>query len=162
MNDNRSQSTWVIWVTLVLALILHAVQLPEPLRWYRPELPLLVLLYWVLALPHRVGVFTAAIVGLWVDLVDGSPLGALAIGSVAAALFVQVIYQRMRQFNLVKQSLIAAALVALALVIENWLQTAVGLPPQGPAYLLSALVSVPFWPVIRRFLRSLRRYYEVN
>lgn len=162
MNTSQPHATWVIWVSLLLGLVIHAVQLPESWRWYRPEIPLLVLFYWTLALPHRVGVFTAAAIGMCIDLIDGSPMGALAIGSVAAVLFVLITYQRVRQFNLSQQSLLFAALVALSLVIENWLQTLVGMPSQGPKFLLAALVSIPFWPVIRRVLRGLRRYYEVN
>ena len=158
----RPRASWVIWLTVLAGLVVHAVQLPEGLRWYRPEIPLLVLFYWVLALPHRVGVFTAAAVGMGIDLIDGSPMGALAVGSVAATLFILFTYQRVRQFNLSQQSLLFAALVALALVIENWLKTLIGIPTQGPGFLLAALVSIPFWPVIRRLLRGLRRHFEVS
>ncbi|MGR5456882.1 rod shape-determining protein MreD, partial [Vibrio alfacsensis] len=48
---------------------------PGVLDFVRPSWLFLVLGYWVLALPHRVNVGTALIVGLTWDLLVGSTLG---------------------------------------------------------------------------------------
>ena len=149
-------------MSLFVALVLHALPLPFDWRWYRPELPLLVLFYWVLALPHRIGLFSAAITGLAVDLLEGNLVGGLAVGTVASTLVILFTYQRIRQFNLIQQGAIIGMLVALALLVESWLHQLVGLPAPGYKFWLAAAVAVPMWPVVRKILRGLRRYFEVS
>jgi rod shape-determining protein MreD len=39
--------------------VLAVLPMSRALAWWRPEWLLLVLVYWTMALPHRVGLFTA-------------------------------------------------------------------------------------------------------
>jgi rod shape-determining protein MreD len=159
---SSANALWVVAGSLIVALVLHAVPLPFDWRWYRPELPLLVLFYWVLALPHRIGVFSAAITGFAVDLLEGDLVGGLAVGAVVATLIILFTYQRIRQFNLIQQGAILGMLLALALLVESWLHSFLGLPAQGYKLWLAAAVAIPMWPVVRKVLRGLRRYFEVS
>ena len=158
---SSSNGVWVVILSLFAALILHALPLPFDWRWYRPELPLLVLFYWILALPHRVGIFSAAMTGFAVDLLEGNPAGGLAVGAVASALVILLTYQRVRQFNLVQQSAIMGVLVALALLVESWMHQLLGLPVPSYRFWLAAAVAIPMWPIVRKLLRGVRRYFEV-
>ena len=65
----------VIVLTLLAALWLSVVPLPTWAQWGRPEWVAMVLIYWVVALPERVGIAIAWVVGLYQDVLDGSPLG---------------------------------------------------------------------------------------
>ena len=58
---------WV-HVTVVLALLLLVMPLPAAVNLFRPDWPLLVLTYWVLALPHRISIGTAFVFGFLVDV----------------------------------------------------------------------------------------------
>ena len=60
----RAHAVWVIYASLVGALLLTLLPLPMDWRGLRPDLAALALFYWVLALPHRVGVATAFTVGV--------------------------------------------------------------------------------------------------
>lgn len=159
---SSANALWVVAASLLVALVLHAVPLPFDWRWYRPELPLLVLFYWVLALPHRIGVFSAAITGFAVDLLEGNLIGGLAVGAVVSTLIILFTYQRIRQFNLIQQCTIIGMLVALALLVESWLHQFLGLPSPGSKLWLAAAMTIPMWPVVRKMLRGLRRYFEVT
>ena len=70
-----SNGHWVIALTLLMALWLAIVPLPVWAQWGRPELVAMVLVYWVIALPERVGIGIAWVVGLLQDIMQGSPLG---------------------------------------------------------------------------------------
>jgi len=159
---NRIQATWVIWTSLIVGLIAYVVPLPLSWRWFRPEVPLLVLFYWNLALPHRVGLFSAAIMGLLLDIINGSAVGALAFGTVIATLFILVNYQRIRQFDSLLQSAVIGLLIGLALVIERWLHGLLGMASDGFQFMYSLPLTVALWPIVRNGLRALRRDFEVQ
>ncbi|RMG27723.1 MAG: rod shape-determining protein MreD, partial [Gammaproteobacteria bacterium] len=75
----RRQSYGIILLSLFTAWVLSVLPLPEAFRPWRPEWPLLVLVYWSLALPHRVNLGTAWITGLVQDLLVGTLLGQHAL-----------------------------------------------------------------------------------
>ena len=96
MSKEKPAGTGVILVTLFLAGLLEVVPLPEDLNWLRPDWLLLVLMYWVLALPHRVGVLWGFVVGLYHDVLVGTTLGQWALAYSLGAYFMLAAYKRMR------------------------------------------------------------------
>ena len=95
----RAHAGWVIYASLVGALLFTLLPLPMDWRGLRPDLAALALFYWVLALPHRVGVATAFTVGVAQDLIEGAPLGLSSPGLMLATLLLLYNYQRIRQFD---------------------------------------------------------------
>ena len=156
------KGSWVVFGSIFVALLLLAAPVPMSWRGFIPDWPLLFLFYWVLALPNRVGVLLACMVGVLTDLLDGSPIGATAIGSVLAVLIILVSYQRIRQFDGLKQSLVMGLLVSLVHLVEQRLETFLGWQHVGTDFLIPATVSLLFWVPVRNGLRFLRRYYEVQ
>ena len=82
---NKHHGGWIILGTLVLAALFTVLPLPDWLEAYRPEWVALVVIYWVVALPDRIGLFSAWIAGFFMDVLEGSLLGlnALALALVA-------------------------------------------------------------------------------
>ncbi|MEY3661077.1 MAG: hypothetical protein RLZZ169_1903, partial [Pseudomonadota bacterium] len=69
------RNRWVIVLSLVFAGVLAVLPLPGWLELWRPDWVALVLVYWVIALPQRVGLLTAWLVGFLVDVLKGTLLG---------------------------------------------------------------------------------------
>jgi rod shape-determining protein MreD len=138
------------------------VPLPFDWRWFRPELPLMVLFYWVLALPQRVGVFSAMSLGLVLDLLDGIAVGAIAAGSSVGALVILLNYQRLRQFDALQQTFVIGLILAVVLIVVERLQNLLGFASDGLQFLYSIPLSMLLWIPLRNLLRSFRRYYEVG
>ena len=157
-----SRGSWVIILSFACALLVVALPVPAALRVYLPDWPMLVLFYWVLALPTRVGVLTACIVGMATDILDGSPVGATAVGSTLAVLVLLVSYQRVRQFDLLQQSLVMGLMVAVVHLAEQRLEVLLGWQHVGTAFLAPVIASMVFWLPVRNSLRALRRHYEVQ
>ena len=115
-----------------------------------------------MALPHRVGVFSACALGLAGDILDGSPLGASAIGTVLVVLLILLNYQRLRQFDPWQQSLLVGLMVALVHLIEQRMESLLGWQHGGLAFLAPLVASSLVWVPLRNVLRAVRRYYEVQ
>ena len=158
----RAHAVWVIYASLVGALLFKLLPLPMDWRGLRPELAALALFYWVLALPHRVGVATAFTVGVAQDLIEGAPLGLSSPGLMLATLLLLYNYQRIRQFDGVQQSLMILVLLMLSSGLEQWLRNGIEMPNLPWMGFMGLLCSAGCWLVVREILRLFRRYYEVN
>jgi rod shape-determining protein MreD len=153
---------WVILLTFVVAFILSAVTLPPWLQWGRPEWVALTLIYWCIALPQRVGIFTGLLLGVGVDALKGAILGQNAFALVVVALLSLILYQRLRVYSLWQQAGVVFILVGINQLICQWVQNLEGLGRLPKLFLLPALTSALLWPVVLHLLRGLRRYYRVS
>lgn len=160
---SRAHGTWFIALTIVIAGLLGVMPLPEWLEVWRPEWIALVLVYWVIALPHRVGLFTAWIVGLFVDVLEGSLLGLNAIALTLIAYVALSLYQRLRMFTPLQQSTTILMLIGVTQLLIFWVLTATGQnTPQNLIFVVSALSSALVWPLVFVLLRFGRRALNVT
>ncbi|MDH2431683.1 rod shape-determining protein MreD [Pokkaliibacter plantistimulans] len=149
---------WLILLSLLLAFMLSAIPLPEMLQWGRPEWVAMALIYWVMALPERVGVKTAWICGLLLDLLQSSPLGANAIGLTVVAYLTTLLHQRLRNFPLIQQSFVVLMLIGILQMVRHWLQQWQGGAAESLIFMLPSLISALLWPwwfVVHRDLRRI-------
>ena len=161
--QKRAHATWVILLTLFIAYLLAIVPFPDWAMNYRPEWVPMVLIYWAMALPYRVGIGWAWAVGLVLDILEGSILGINAISLVIIAYVTISLHQRMRMFSTLQQSGLVLALVGLNLMVCHWLLIVTG--QSGPAnlmYLMAALTSAIIWPSLFQLLRQIRRGFRVT
>ncbi|OUS30578.1 rod shape-determining protein MreD [Thalassotalea sp. 42_200_T64] len=152
----------VILFTLVISLILTIMPLPIGVDAFRPNWALLVVAYWSIALPHRVNVLFAWMIGFIIDVLLGSILG---INAFATALVVYVTannYQKIRNFSLWQQSFIIGLLAALYHLIIFWLQRFIFDVDFSVSYLKPVLTSAAIWPVVFLLLRKIRRQFRVQ
>ena len=66
---------WIIALSFLVAFLLGGVPLPGSLERFRPDWVVMALIYWSMALPHRVGIGVGWLVGLLVDVGRGALLG---------------------------------------------------------------------------------------
>ncbi|HBX73133.1 MAG TPA: rod shape-determining protein MreD [Halieaceae bacterium] len=152
----------VVVASFLVAALLAVVPLPEWLQWARPEWVALTLLYWCLALPHRVGIFTALLLGVLVDALEGAVLGQNAFSLTVLALCALLVYQRLRVFSLWQQCGVVFVVIGLHQLIGQWVQNLEGAGARSLLFLLPALSSALLWPVVLQVLRSVRRYYRIT
>ena len=160
--DFSARGLWVIVLTFVAAGMLAVVPLPAWLLWARPEWVALVLIYWVVALPQRIGVLWAAGVGLLLDLVEGAVLGQNALALAVVAFLGLVLYQRVRLYNLWQQAGVVFMLLGINQLLGQWVQNLTGQGAQTLLFLMPALMGALLWPGVFILLRFLRRYYRVR
>jgi len=160
--EQESHGYGVILLTFVAAYVLAVVPLPQWLLWGRPEWLALTVIYWAIALPHRVGMVTGLLLGLGLDVLEGAVLGQNAFALVVVALLSLILYQRLRVYSLAQQAALVFVLIGINQLICQWVQNLEGAGARSLFFLLPAFSSALLWPVVLHTLRGLRRYYRVN
>lgn len=158
----RRSGTGVILVSILIALILSTLPLPETLQSWRPEWVLLVLFYWLVALPERIGIGVSWTVGIALDVLEGSLLGLNALSLTLIAYCSLLFYQRVRMFSWLQQSLFVFALVAVHQIISHWIKGILGASAQSMMFLIPAFISALIWPWLFVLMRGVRRSFNVK
>ncbi|MDH4040176.1 MAG: rod shape-determining protein MreD [Gammaproteobacteria bacterium] len=162
MVPQGAHGYWLILTSFVAAYVLAVAPMPLWLMWARPEWVALVLIYWAIALPHRVGIFTALVAGVLLDTLEGAVLGQNAFSLVVVALLSLTLYQRLRVFSVLQQAGTVFVLVGINQLVCQWVQNLEGIGGPAPLFLLPAVTSALLWPVVLYTLRRLRRQYMVT
>nr|WP_298170584.1 rod shape-determining protein MreD [uncultured Pseudomonas sp.] len=158
----RARNVWVIWVSLAVALLFSVASMPQFMEIGRPLWLALFLTYWVLALPHRVGMASAWCVGLLADVLNGSLLGQNALILTLITFLVMTLHQRLRMFPMWQQSTVLLVVFGLAQLVQLWLNALTGSRPPTLAFILPALVSALLWPWVCVILRGVHQRMGVN
>jgi rod shape-determining protein MreD len=152
----------VILLSFVASLMLTIFPIPEWAETVRPEWVAMVLIYWCIALPDRVGIFTAWFVGLTLDVASGALLGQNALALSVLAFLALKLHLRIRLFPLWQQSMSILLLVTLHQMITLWIKGVVGQSTHSWAYWLPSISSMMLWPLVYMTLRFFRRYYRIR
>ncbi|AOE50516.1 rod shape-determining protein MreD [Kangiella sediminilitoris] len=161
MQNDKKRGSWVIILSLLIALILSVIPLPDSWQPFRPDWLFLVLGYWVVALPHRIGLFWAFIWGLIYDALMGSTLGLHSFTLCVLVFILQLNFQRIRIYPIWKQALTMGFLSLPYLGLVLWLSRITGSPESSFTYWLSAGINTLLWPWLFILLRDIRRYFRV-
>lgn len=158
----RHQGGGVILLSFIAALLLTIIPLPDWARYGRPDWVCLVLIYWCLALPERVGVITGWFMGLLLDLLTGTLLGQHALSLTIVAWLTLKLHQRVRLFPVWQQALTVLILLVLNQLLSLWVSRIIGRPGAPWYYWAPSLAGMLIWPPVYSILRKLRLAFRVN
>jgi len=162
VSAERRGGAWVVVASLVIALALTALPMPSWAAPWRPAWVALVLVYWCMAVPARIGVLVAWSMGLLLDVLSGTLLGQHALALGVVAFVTHKSHRRVRVLPLWQQGLSVFALVFCYQLIILWVNGIQGRTLPAAAYWGSPLVSTVLWPWVFVVLRDLRRRYRVS
>jgi rod shape-determining protein MreD len=148
-----------IAISFLVALVLSIVPLPEWARPLRPEFIAMLLIYWCLSAPERVGVGFAWFVGIVMDVAHGVLLGQHALTFTLVAWATAKLHQRIRLFPIWQQALSVFLLIVLSQMLTLWIKGMAGQPPETWKYWLPSVTSFILWPWFFVFMRGTRRYF---
>jgi rod shape-determining protein MreD len=142
----RTPSGWMLYGTLAAAIVLALLPLPDAVGAMRPYVLAMLMVYWAMEAPNRVGLGNAFLVGLLADLALAAPLGEQALRLVVLVYLVQRFRARLRFFPLWQQAIAVGLLLLNDRVIATALHMAMGLPPSPWSSWLSPLLGMLLWP----------------
>lgn len=162
MANSVLRSKVVIGCSFLIALILQTIPWYSSLDLFRPSWLLLVTCYWVLALPHRVNVGSALILGLLWDLLIGSTLGIRGMMMAIVMYIIALNFLVIRNMALWQQAMIIAALTVLFEVLIFFGEYLIQDVVFNPLSLWSALINCILWPWMFLLMRRVRRHWHVR
>ena len=139
-----------IWGSLLLAFLLGILQNVGFLgrAAWAPDLLALVLVFWGVHQPQRVGIGSAFVFGLLVDVHQGSVLGQHALAYTVLNFLAIAIHRRLLWFGVPSQALHVLPLFAASHAVELAVRMMVGGAFPGFAVMLAPFIEAVLWPVV--------------
>lgn len=135
-----------IWASLIFAMMVT--MLPVGRLPWMPDVLAIVLVFWSVHQPRRVGIVTAFIFGLAVDVHEASLLGQHALSYTAMSYFAITIHRRLLWFKVPSQALQVLPLFVAAHAIEVAIRLLAGGTYPGPTLLLAPVLEAALWPFV--------------
>lgn len=145
---------WLPYLSLLVALLLASLPWPRALAPWSPLWVSLVLCYWILTRPRRVGIVTAWVVGLLDDVVHFTPLGEHAAILAVLAYVVERWHTQLRLAPMAQQMVFLFVLFVAERILGAWLM---GSSFRPALLFLPALVTTLLWPAVHVILDALGR-----
>lgn len=155
--SRQREGVLVFWLSLLLGLLLMVIALPEALRPLRPFWLGLLVIYWSLEVPERMGMGRAFVFGLLADMLLGTLAGEHAFRLVAIAFIVLRFRSRMRFFPMWQEALAVLAILLNDCLLTLMLRSFVGAIAIDWRYWLAPVAGALLWPWLFLMLDDLRR-----
>lgn len=157
-----SGRSYVIYLTIIIGYLLTLMPLPEWAQSFRPQWVALILIYWCMALPERIGVGVGFMAGLLLDVLTGTLLGQHALGLSVVAYLTIKLHLRVRVMPLRQQVFTIFILLLVERLLALWSTGAAGYPTPSLWYWATPVVGMLLWPWIYILLRDTRRRFNVS
>ncbi len=146
--------------SFVFMLILTLLPMPHLILPIRPAWVLMILIFWSLILSGRVCITLAFILGLLLDVLNGTLLGEHAFALTAVVYGVAKLSNQMRMFTLFQQGIGVFVLVLIYQFILFCIQGFLGDLQDSWLYWLPALTSMLLWPWFFIIMKDWSKRFE--
>jgi rod shape-determining protein MreD len=154
---HRPTSGRFIFLSLTLSLIANLLPWNGAAVLLWPDLVAMVLLYWAIHQPRRVGMLSAWLLGLCMDIADGVLFGQHALAYVIMMYAAYFLHRRIQGFSLWQQTLYIFGLLLLMKLVMLLVRLAFDAAFPEVLYFAGAAVGAALWPILSLLLQSPQR-----
>ena len=129
---------------------------------FSPDWTQLFLIYWILATPMNIGLFSSWTIGLLVDVIMGSTLGINALMYTIVSYLISKIHHIVRYITVFQQSIVIFFILIIKVTLILWIEAMLSINNQGYSIYWASFTSALFWPFVFYFLRMIRRKYNIT
>lgn len=144
-----------IWASLTVALLFNMV--PVGRAAWTPDLLALVIVFWSVHQPTRIGIGAAFVFGLLMDVHQAAMLGQHALSYTTLGFFATMIHRRLLWFPVFSQALQVLPLFALSHLIELAIRMIGGGAFPGWTLLIAPALEAALWPLVSLLLLAPQR-----
>ncbi len=134
---------WFLWLSLLLALFINMIPLGRLPGF--PDFVALVLAFWCVREPLKIGMGGAFLLGLTMDVLDASVIGQHALAYVMLAYTANSLSRRILWFPLVEQALQILPLLLLSQMVMLVARMLAGAEFPGLLYFLGSFSAALLW-----------------
>ncbi|MDH4047620.1 MAG: rod shape-determining protein MreD [Gammaproteobacteria bacterium] len=156
MSKDRSARRLPVVFSIVVALMLSMVPLPDVIDPYRPDWVALTLIYWAMTLPRSYSVGTAWVVGIVLDIAHGTLLGQYALAMCFMIYVTAKFHLQLRVFPLSQMTATVFALLSLYQFLLFWINGVAGLHTEAVSYWGPVLTGTALWPLLSTIFGGIR------
>jgi len=161
MNRTRANAA-LFWGSIVLSYLLQLMPLPQVLLPFKPYWLALILVYWALETPERVGLGRAFILGLVGDALIGDLLGEQALRLCILCFIILRFRSRLRFFPMWQQSLALFVLLLNDRIVLLMIRACAGAPAPPAAFWLAPVAGMLAWPWLFLLFDDIRARLRVH
>lgn len=161
MNRMRANAA-LFWGSIVLSYLLQLMPLPQVLLPFKPYWLALILVYWALETPERVGLGLAFILGLVGDALIGDLLGEQALRLCILCFIILRFRSRLRFFPMWQQSLALFVLLLNDRIVLLMIRACAGEPAPPAAFWLAPVAGMLAWPWLFLLFDDIRARLRVH
>ncbi|TCV88176.1 rod shape-determining protein MreD [Sulfurirhabdus autotrophica] len=147
-----------IFFTLLAGLTLNLLPWQGLSLLIRPDFIVLILLFWCINQPRKIGLGTAWFLGLVMDVADGSLFGQHALAYTLVTFAALILHRRVLMFPLLQQALHIFPILLLLQLTLLLFRLIVGVPYVEWSYFLPSLAGMLLWPPLSFLLQQPQRW----
>ncbi|MDJ0917094.1 MAG: rod shape-determining protein MreD [Woeseiaceae bacterium] len=156
MSSRSSIGTFGMLMSVLAALALTIMPLPAAIESFRPDWIMMMLIYWAIVAPQKYSVGTAWLVGIVMDVAQGTMLGQHAL-TMCLIVFVTIRFHlQMRVFPLTQLTLTVMAMLCVYQFLLFWINGVAGVTAPAIVYWGPVITGTLIWPVLSMFMNGLR------
>ena len=142
-------------MTLIVGLMLTLMPLPESVDAFRPDSLTLRVIFWAMQMPRSCSIGTAWVIGLILDVTQGTILGQHALAFCVVAFMTVRFHLLIRVFPLSQLSATVFAMLAVYQFLLFWINGVVGEDAQSIVYWAPVITGALIWPFLFMFLSGM-------
>jgi len=154
-NDSASRRLPIL-TCIVASLMLAIAPMPGWAEAYRPDWVPLTLIFWSMLLPRTYSIGWAWIIGLILDVAQGTLFGQHALALVLIVYITVKFHLQIRVFPMLQMTATVFALLALYQFILFWINGVAGINSPAVAYWGPVLTGTIVWPLLSTIYGGIR------
>ena len=155
MSRNRRPRHLPIIATFIVALMLTVAPLSDSLEAFRPDWIVLVVIYWAMMLPRNYSVGVAWLLGIVLDVAQGTLLGQHALALCVIAYITVKFHLLLRVFPISQLTATVFVLLAVYQFLLFWINGVVGVSASAAYYWGPVLTGTIVWPLLSIFMSGI-------
>ena len=156
MNRAGRAGRLPVILTIIVSLMLMVMPLPDWAMPFRPDWVALTLIYWAMMLPRTWSVGTAWLIGIVLDVAQGTILGQHAL-ALCFIVFITVRFHLLiRVFPMQQLTATVFAILALYQFVLFWINGVAGVAAPPVNYWGPVISGTLFWPAVSLLLSGVR------
>ena len=156
MIRERESHRMPVIVSLIFGLILTIMPLPGVAEALRPDWLALLIIFWAMQLPRTWSVGCAWIVGIVLDVSQGTLLGQHALALCCVAFITIRFHLLMRVFPVPQLTATVFPILAIYQFLLFWINGVAGVNAPSIVYWGPVISSTLVWPIVMMFLAGIR------